>query len=52
MTVKVYAVWAKATNVDGIGELYKFGEHPAFGPQLSSKLISLVRPEYDYFLKG
>jgi hypothetical protein len=52
LTVKEYAIWAKATDVEGIGELYKFGEHPAFGPPLPSKLIALIRPEYDYFLKG
>jgi hypothetical protein len=50
-TVKNYAIWAKRTD-DGIGTLYKFGEHPAFGPPLPSKLIFLIRPEYDYFLKG
>jgi hypothetical protein len=51
-TIKTYAIWAIATEEAGIGDLYKFGEDPAFGPSLPSKLISLIRPEYDYFLKG
>ena len=34
------------------GEIYKYGEHPSFGPPVPAKVISLVGPERDYFLKG
>jgi hypothetical protein len=52
ITVKHYAIWAMNPDDKGTGELYKFGEHPPFGPPLPSKLISLIGPEFDYFLKG
>jgi hypothetical protein len=52
ITVKHYAIWAMNPDDKGTGELYKFGEDPPFGPPLPSKLISLIGPEFDYFLKG
>lgn len=40
-------------NPDGkSGRIYKYGEFPAFGPQTPAKLISLIGPERDYFIKG
>jgi hypothetical protein len=30
----------------------KFGEQPTFGPPTSAKLITLIGPDRDYFLKG
>lgn len=34
------------------GELYKFGELPPFGPPTPPKLIKLIGPDRDDFLKG
>lgn len=34
------------------GECYKFGELPLYGPPVSPKLIKLIAPDRDEFLKG
>lgn len=34
------------------GSCYKFGEMPTYGPPVSSKLIKLIGPDRDLFLKG
>ena len=34
------------------GKCYKFGELPIYGPPVSSKLITLIGPDRDAFLKG
>ena len=34
------------------GVCYKFGESPEFGPQTSARLIKLIGPDRDIFLKG
>jgi hypothetical protein len=34
------------------GEVYKFGEIPSFGPPTPSRVIKLLGPEKDYYLKG
>jgi len=34
------------------GECYKFGELPPYGPPVSPKLIKLIGPDRDEFLKG
>jgi len=34
------------------GECYKFGELPTYGPPVSSKLIKLIGPDREEFLKG
>ena len=34
------------------GVCYKFGELPAFGPTVSSRLLKLIGPDRDDFLKG
>jgi hypothetical protein len=52
-SLKIYAIWLpswKPAANEGIIE--KLGELPAFGPQTPSRLISLVGPERDYYLKG
>lgn len=50
MSVKTYAIQAR--RIVGDAEVFKYGEFPAFGPPLPSKLIALIRPEWGYFLKG
>jgi hypothetical protein len=49
--VKSYAIIAQR-KAEGAAKMFKYGEVPAFGPPLPSKLIELIRPEWEYFLKG
>ena len=39
-------------NQTNDAECYKYGEHPAFSPKTPSKLLSLIGPDRDLFLKG
>ena len=51
-TTKTYAL-SVFLNKDGRnGELYKFGEVPAFGPPTPARVVSLVGAEKDYYFKG
>lgn len=51
-TLKTYAL-ASFLNEDGVsGKLFKFGEDPPFGPPTPSRVISLIGPEKEYYLKG
>lgn len=49
---KTYSIRYKSNDDKKTGEIYKYGEEPPFGPPVPSRLISLVGPERDYFLKG
>lgn len=53
---KVEKTFSLAAKVDvdakPNGECYKFGELPTFGPPVSPKLIKLIGPDRDEFLKG
>lgn len=52
-SIKTYAISIERFLMeDEAVRAFKFGEDPAFGPPLPSKLIALVRPEWDYFQKG
>lgn len=51
-TIKEYAISGNFPDKETHPTLYKYGERPSFGPPLPSKLIELIRPEWDYFLKG
>ena len=51
-TFKTYAILAHRQGSEKVVRMFKYGERPAFGPPLPSKLIELVRPEWDYFQKG
>lgn len=50
---KTFSLAAKIEN-DGepLGVCYKFGELPTYGPPVSPKLIKLIGPDRDEFLKG
>ena len=48
---RTFSIRARATE-GGSGEVYKIGEFPPFGPPLPSRVMSLVGPERDLFLKG
>lgn len=49
---KVYAILASLESDKTTGKLFKFGEVPPFGPPTPARVISLIGPEKDYFLKG
>lgn len=51
-SLKTYSVAATRTENDTIGTLYKFGESPIFGPPTPARLLKLVGPDRDLFLKG
>lgn len=34
------------------GIIYKYGEYPSFGPPTPARVISILGPEKDYYLKG
>jgi hypothetical protein len=52
-TEKTFSIAAKTeTNGKPQGECYKFGELPTYGPPVSPKLIKLIGPDRDEFLKG
>lgn len=52
MTSKTYAFMASFGKDKSSVEVQKFGEIPQFGPPTPARLISLIGPERDYFLKG
>ena len=50
---KTFSLAAKlATDDQPQGTCYKFGELPPYGPPVSPKLINLIGPDRDEFLKG
>ncbi|MCG8095270.1 MAG: hypothetical protein JAZ17_16905 [Candidatus Thiodiazotropha endolucinida] len=50
---KTFSLAAKVeTGGKPQGECYKFGELPTYGPPVSPKLIKLIGPNRDEFLKG
>lgn len=49
---KVFSLAAQSHEEGQSGEIFKFGEFPAFGPPTSPKLIKLVGPDREIFLKG
>lgn len=51
-TEKTFSLAVKRDGDDGPGSCYKFGELPIYGPPTPSKLIKLIGPDRDIFLKG
>lgn len=50
---KTYAIAARIDEDEKpTGELYKFGELPTFGPPTPARLVKLIGPDRDSFLKG
>lgn len=49
---KTFSLAARITSPTFKGEAIKFGELPPFGPLTPSKLIKLIGPDRDIFLKG
>ena len=50
-TFKTFAIQARHTGSKA-GEATKFGELPAFGPVTPARVISLIGPDRDLFLRG
>ena len=50
-TEKIFSLAARL-QVGEDGECFKFGETPEYGPPTPSRLISLIGPDRDLFLKG
>ena len=48
---KVYSLWILKKGAY-TSEVVKFGEWPLFGPHIPSRVISLIGPDRDLFLKG
>lgn len=51
-TEKTFSLAVKRSGVEGLGSCYKFGELPLYGPPTPPKLIKLIGPDRDIFLKG
>lgn len=51
-TYRIYAVAIIAVYEQRIALIQKFGEIPPFGPDTPPRLISLIGPDRDLFLKG
>jgi hypothetical protein len=50
---KTFSIAAKVHEDEKpAGECYKFGEFPTYGPPVSPKLIKLIGPDREAFLKG
>ena len=52
-TQKTYSLSARIDKIgESHGACYKFGELPPYGPPVSPKLIRLIQPDRDIFMKG
>ena len=52
-TLKLYSLSAQIDTIgESHGTCYKFGEYPPYGPPVPPKLIKLIGPDRDIFLKG
>jgi hypothetical protein len=53
MSVKIFALKTRRPEFSSVsGKAIKFGEFPPFGPHVPSRLISLIGPDREIFLKG
>lgn len=51
-TEKTFSLAIKRNGAEGLGSCYKFGELPLYGPPTPTKLMKLIGPDRDIFLKG
>jgi hypothetical protein len=49
---KIYSLWIRRTKDASSGHVYKFGELPEYGPHTPGRLITLIGPDREMFLKG
>ncbi|WP_367256185.1 hypothetical protein [Pseudomonas sp. stari2] len=52
INTKTYSIKAHRDNATFSGVMVKFGEHPTFGPPIPARLLKLIGPDRDNFLKG
>ena len=52
VTEKTFALAAWRNDSTTSGRCYKFGERPEYGPPTAARLIKLIGPDRDTFLKG
>ncbi len=52
-TTKLYALLVRQNGKDGVsGRAKKLGEEPSFGPSVPARVITLIGPDRDLFLRG
>ena len=51
-TTKIFSLAACRDDRTSSGKCYKFGEFPEYGPPTAARLIKLIGPDRDMFLKG
>jgi hypothetical protein len=51
-TLKTFSLAAQRNATSVSGKCYKFGELPEYGPPTAAKLIKLIGPDRELFLKG
>ena len=51
-STKIFSLSALRHGLSNTGILYKFGEYPIFGPPTAARLLKLIGPDRDTFLKG
>lgn len=51
-TKKTFALLFHTKNAGNNGELFKIGELPTFGPPIPARVISLIGPDRELFIKG
>jgi hypothetical protein len=51
-TRKIYSVWIVPAADLGSAKIMKFGESPEYGPPTPSRVIKLIGPDRDLFIKG
>jgi hypothetical protein len=51
-SLKIFALQIDAGERTNAGKAYKFGEVPNFGPPNPPRLITLIRPQRELFIKG
>ena len=52
-TAKVYSIAVLPQNSSSsVGTAYKFGEHPSFGPPTPARVITLIGPDRELYLRG
>lgn len=51
-TVKAFGLYVRLHNDGKTVDAYKIGENPPFGPPTPSRVISLIGPDRELFLKG
>ncbi|MDI1360495.1 hypothetical protein [Methylotenera sp.] len=51
-TEKTFSLAAQKDKKSNSGKCYKFGENPEYGPPTAARLIKLIGPDRELFLKG